>query len=79
MFVQQAYQSQNGRYGNLKDLKTAGLLHLDVPFAKGQFERRQYRFDLSGDGSEFKVSATPLTQGARPFVADDNGFVRVDE
>ena len=35
MFVQQAYQRQNGRYGNLNDLKTAGLLHLDVPFANG--------------------------------------------
>ena len=79
MFVQQAYQRQNGRYGNLRDLKAAGLLHLDVPFANGQFERRQYRFELTGDGSEFKVMATPLAAGARPFIADDNGFVRVDE
>jgi serine/threonine protein kinase len=79
MFVEQAYQRQNGRYGNLHDLKTAGLLHLDVAFAAGQFERRQYRFQLTGDGSEYKVTATPLTMGPRPFIADDNGFVRVDE
>jgi serine/threonine protein kinase len=79
MFVEQAYQRQNGRYGNLHDLKTAGLLHLDVPFANGQFERRQYRFQLTGDGAEYKVTATPLSIGARPFLADDSGFVRVDE
>jgi hypothetical protein len=80
MFVQQAYQRQNGRYGTLQDLKAAGLLHLDVPFGNGQFERRQYRFLMTvGDGSEYKVTATPLSIGARPFLGDDSGFVRVDE
>jgi hypothetical protein len=80
MFVQQAYQRQNGRYGTLQDLKAAGLLHLDVPFGNGQFERRQYRFLMTvGDGSEYRVTATPLSIGARPFLGDDSGFVRVDE
>ncbi len=78
MFMEQAYQRQNGRYGNLHELKTAGLLRLDVPFANGVFERKHYRFELSGSGSEYKATATPL-MGGRPFVADDNGFVRVDE
>ena len=54
-------------------------LHLDVPFANGQFERRQYRFELTGEGGEYKVTATPLAIGSRPFLADDSGFVRVDE
>ena len=79
MFMQQAYQRQNSRFGNLHELKAAGLLRLDVPFARGQFERARYRFELTGNGSEYKVTATPLVPGARPFVADDNGFVRVDE
>ncbi len=79
MFMEQAYQRQNSRYGNLHELKAAGLLHLDVPFAKGQFERARYRFELTGSGGEYKATATPLVQGARPFLADDNGFVRVDE
>jgi hypothetical protein len=79
MFMEQAYQRQNSRYGNLHELKAAGLLHLDVPFAKGQFERARYRFELTGNGSEYKATATPLVVGARPFLADDNGFVRVDE
>jgi serine/threonine-protein kinase len=78
MFMEQAYQRQNGRYGNLRELKTAGLLRLDVPFANGVFERMRYRFELTGSGGEYKATATPLV-GGRPFVADDNGFVRVDE
>ncbi len=78
MFMEQAYQRQNGRYGNLRELKAAGLLRLDVPFANGVFERMRYRFELTGSGSEYKATATPLV-GGRPFVADDNGFVRVDE
>jgi eukaryotic-like serine/threonine-protein kinase len=79
-FAQQAYHRSNARYGTLHELKTAGLLRLDVPFQNGVFERAHYRFELTGGGggSQFKITATPLT-AARPFYTDENGFVLVDE
>jgi len=79
MFVEQQYQRQNGRYGTLHDLRSAGLLRLDVPFQNGVFERRGYRFEVRGGAGEFKARAVPLVQGGRPFVADDSGYVLVDE
>ena len=79
MFAQEAYQRANKRYGTLRELTAAGLLHLRVPFANGVFEKQSYRFELSGGQDEYKATATPLGSGARPFLVDDTGFVRVDE
>ncbi len=79
LFSEEAYQRTNGRYGTLQDLRSAGLLRLDVRFGQGGFDRRGYRFQFTGDASEFKVTATPLAMGGRPLLVDDSGFVRFDE
>jgi serine/threonine-protein kinase len=79
MFAQEGYRKANGRYGTLRELKSAGLLHLDVPFSEGGFERSRYRFQLSGGPEEYRVTAQPLGMGGRPFVVDESGYVRADE
>jgi hypothetical protein len=79
LFAQEAFKRTSDRYGSLQELKGAGLLHLDVPFAAGVFQRARYRFQLSAEQGEFKVNATPLGLGGRPFVVDDSGYVTVDQ
>jgi len=79
MFAQEAFHRTSGHYGTLRELTGAGLLRLRVAFANGVFEKQSYRFELTGGGGEYRATATPLGSGTRPFVVDDNGFVRVDE
>jgi hypothetical protein len=69
---EEAYQKMHGRYGTFQEvLPTGGAL----PHPNA-FQRHGYRFQLQADKSEFKVVATPLQMGLRPFVADDSGNVR---
>ena len=78
--AEEAYQQANGALRHPAGPAAApACSHLDVPFADGAFQRARYRFQVTGDGREFRATATPLTVGPRPFVVDDSGFVRVDE
>jgi hypothetical protein len=70
-----AYQKRNGRYGNLEDLKQAGLLPLDVPVQAGGFERKNYGFSLKVEEDGFTVTAMPKAMGGRPFHGTDSGFI----
>jgi len=76
MTAQEAFFRKEGRYGTLPDLKSAGLLFLDVPFQARQFLRKSYRFELALEGDGFRVAALPSGGGVRPFVGDDSGFIR---
>ena len=78
-YAQNAYHKANGRYGTLQELSQARLLRLDVAFQNGVFERKGYRFQLKGGPQEFRVDATPLSAGPRPYYVDDNGYVILDE
>ena len=78
-YAQNAYHKANGRYGTLQELTQARLLRLDVAFQSGAFERKGYRFQLKGGAQEFRVDATPLSAGPRPYYVDDNGYVILDE
>ena len=78
-YAQKAYHDANGRYGTLQELTQAHLLRLDVAFQNGTFERKGYRFQLKGGPQEFRVDATPLSAGPRPYYVDDNGKVIRDE
>ncbi len=77
MIVQEAYKRQHGSYGSFEDLKSAGLLRLDVASQARQFARKGYAFALSVGGEEFRVDATPTNPGLRPFKGDDSGFITV--
>jgi len=69
---QEAYKKAHGRYGNFREVLPAA-----IPVANGtSFQRHGYRFELQAGQGEFRVVATPLAMGLRPFVADDNGTVR---
>jgi hypothetical protein len=63
----------HGRYGNFSEVLPNGgsLPHPTL------LQRHGYRFELRADKGEFRVVATPLEMGLRPFVADDSGFVRL--
>jgi hypothetical protein len=73
---QEAFYRKEGRYGTLPELKSAGLLRLDVPFQPSQFLRAGYRFELMVESDAFRLTATPTGGGPRPFVGDDSGFIR---
>jgi hypothetical protein len=70
---EEAFQKGHGRYGNFKEVLPGGE-SLPQPNA---FQRHGYRFELQADKGEFRVVATPLQMGLRPFVADDSGIVRL--
>ena len=69
---EEAFQKGHGRYGSFQEVLPSGEA-LPHPNA---FQRHGYRFQLQADKGEFRVVATPLTMGLRPFVADDSGSVR---
>ncbi len=69
---EEAYQKMHGRYGTFKEVLPTG----DALPHPNAFQRHGYRFQLQADKSEFKVVATPLQMGLRPFVTDDSGIVR---
>jgi hypothetical protein len=73
---QEAFYRKEGRYGTLPELKSAGLLRLDVPFQPHQFLRAGYRFELMVESDAFRLTAIPTGGGPRPFVGDDSGFIR---
>jgi serine/threonine-protein kinase len=74
--VQEEFHRREGRYGTLPELKSAGLLKLDVPFQARQFSRARYRFDLTLHDDGFQIIAQPTDGSLRPFVGDDSGFIR---
>jgi len=69
---EEAFQKMHGRYGTFKEVLPTGDA-LPLPNA---FQRHGYRFQLQADKGEFRVVATPMQMGLRPFVADDSGIVR---
>jgi general secretion pathway protein B len=76
MNEQEAFYRKEGRYGTLSELKSAGLLRLDVPFQPRQFARAGYRFELMVESDAFRITAIPTGGGPRPFIGDDSGFIR---
>jgi serine/threonine-protein kinase len=76
MNAQDVYQRKNGRYGSFSELTRSQSLLLDVPVQERAFMRKGYRFELSVETDGYKVLATPVTPGPRPFVGDDSGFIR---
>jgi serine/threonine-protein kinase len=77
MNAQELYRKRNARYATFQELAAARLLFLDVPIqAPREFVRKGYRFELTLAEGEFRVLATPLGPGARPFLGDDSGFIR---
>jgi hypothetical protein len=77
MNAQELYRKRNGRYGNYQELASARLLFLDVPVqGPREFVRKGYRFELTASAEEFRILATPLGAGPRPFLGDDSGFIR---
>jgi hypothetical protein len=77
MNAQELYRKRNGRYGNYQELASARLLFLDVPVQGPQeFVRKGYRFELTASAEEFRILASPLGAGPRPFVGDDSGYIR---
>ena len=70
---EEAFQKAHGRYGNFQEVLPSAEA-LPHPNA---FQRHGYRFQLQADKGEFRVVATPLQMGLRPFVADDSGLVRL--
>jgi serine/threonine protein kinase len=75
--VEQAYHRQNGRYGTLHEMHSAGLLVLDTPVDASGFRRRGYSFRLAVESDGFHAEAVPQRLGGRSFVVDDAGKVRV--
>jgi hypothetical protein len=70
---QEAFKKAQGRYGNFREVLPAA-----IPVGNPtSFQRHGYRFELQAGGDEFRVVATPLAMGLRPFVADDAGTVRL--
>ena len=69
---EEAFQKMHGRYGNFKEVLPNG----DALPHPNAFQRHGYRFQLQADKGEFRVVATPMTMGLRPFVTDDSGIVR---
>jgi serine/threonine-protein kinase len=74
--AEEAFYRRNNRYGTLPDLQKAGTLFLDVPIQTTAFLRKGYRFEISVEGSGFRLAAVPLSPGGRPFVGDDSGMIR---
>jgi hypothetical protein len=69
---EEAYKKTHGRYGNFQEVLPPAV----AVGSPRSFQRHGYRFELQADRDEFKVVATPLNMGLRPFVADDTGIVR---
>jgi hypothetical protein len=76
MNAQEAYQRKAGHYGSFAELTKSQTLLLDVPVQDRSFMRKGYRFELTVERDGFKVVATPVAPGGRPFVGDDSGFIR---
>jgi serine/threonine protein kinase len=72
---EEAYKRKNGRYGTLPELKTAGLLPLDVPLQAAGFARKGYEFGLRLEGDGFTATAMPKSMGPRSFYGTDSGFI----
>jgi len=74
--AQLLFHKKTGRYGNYQELSKASVLFLDVPVQPREFVRSGYRFDLALEEDGFKVVASPMGAGPRPFIGDDSEFIR---
>lgn len=77
MNAEEAYNRKGGRYGNLKELVQSQAMPMprDVAVSANSFVRRGYRFELSLTSDGYRVTATPMAPGVRPFVGDDSGYI----
>ena len=78
MNAEELYQRKNGRYGSFGELTRSQTLLLDVAVQERAFMRKGYRFELAVESDGYKVIATPVVPGPRPFVGDDSGFIRAE-
>jgi hypothetical protein len=76
MTAEEVYKKKTGRYGTLRDLAGARVLFVDVALQAREFQRKNYRFELTLEEDGFKVLATPAALGGRPFIGDDSGIIR---
>ncbi len=71
MNLQGAHKARSGRYGSFKDILPM------APQSPSMLEHNGYRFQLTVNGDDFKIVATPVSPGTgRALVADDSGYVR---
>ena len=77
--AQEAFKKKNHRYGSFAEMTAAQTLFLDVPTQGNTFKRRGYRFELQSTGDSFRVVAQPQAGGLRPFVADESGYIQLEE
>jgi serine/threonine protein kinase len=77
MNAEEAYNRKGGRYGNLKELVQSQAMPMprDVAVSANSFIRRGYRFELSLTSDGFRVTATPMAPGVRPFAGDESGYI----
>jgi len=63
----------DGRYGTLEELKTAGLIAPELPQSSG------YRLELRVSGNKFEATAVPIEYGRTGFLSyfiDESGVLR---
>jgi serine/threonine protein kinase len=77
--AEEAFHRANARYGTLAELKTAGLLMLDVPFDASGFRRARYGFRMTVSADGYRAEARPMGPVGRLFFVDDSGFVQLEE
>jgi serine/threonine protein kinase len=77
MNAEEAYNRKGGRYGNLKELVQSQAMPMprDVAVSANSFVRRGYRFELALTSDGYRVTATPMAPGVRPFVGDESGYI----
>ena len=73
--AEESYHAKHSRYASLEELKSAGMLFLDVPVQALGFARRNYKFALKLEDDGFTVTALPTGMGLRPFHGSDAGFI----
>jgi hypothetical protein len=72
------YKKKSGRYGNLKEMIGAQALFMPMQrdLTERTFMRKGYRFELTVEADDYRVTATPVTPGYRPFIGDDSDYIR---
>jgi hypothetical protein len=60
-------------------MAAAQTLFLDVPTQGNGFRRRGYKFEMQSTGDGFHVVAQPQQGGLRAFVADESGYIQLEE
>ena len=77
--AQEAFKKKHHRYGTFAEMAAAQTLFLDTNPQANTFTRRGYKFELQSTSDSFRVVALPQSGGLRPFVADESGYIQLEE